>query len=231
MNNISKLLGGLLYLAGIGIVIAVFFLFLSQCQEENMFYLNMIMTCIIFTVVFANIFDMYGPLSLAKERGSSFGLNWIGATVYIPLAFVLVVFSIVFSWGFIFCLITHIIFFFIFCFILFMGFIVKSNVNTVESRIEARKAGLAEVNEKMVMLEVACSMGGGRQYLETVAGLKESLKYITASDDRAAVALEGRLADKIMAVTSQVDGGLSYETVMSGLKDCASLIEMRKKLY
>ncbi len=232
MNNTSKLFGWLLYLAGLGLVIAAFVLFLDECQEKNMFYMNMIVSCLIFSVAYFNVFDVYGLVSKVKDSTSSFGLAWIGSGIYLLSATALVVCSILLHLGFNLCLIVHLALIFVFCIFLFMGSIVKSNVNKAERDVKARKAGLDNINAKMTMLEIACSGGEGRQYLEAVESLKEELRFVTPSESAAALAVEDKIADKITLVTSQIERSTQpADVILAGLKDCKSLIELRKKQY
>ncbi len=232
MDNTSKIFGWLLYFAGLGLVIAAFVLFLADMQEEKLFYLNMAFSCVIFTVAYFNVFDVFGLVSNVKASGSSMGITWVGSGIYMLLATALVVLSFVMPLGFNLCMYVHIALMFVLFIFIFMGLVVRNNVHDVERNIEVRKAGLTELNDKVSMLEIVCSTGSGRQYLGEVAGLKEELRFITASENRTAISIETRLSDKIALITSQIERGAQpSETVLAGFKDCKSLIELRKKQY
>ncbi len=232
MKNISKLYIALLFVGGLGIIIAVYFLFLKECQNKNMFYLNMIATCLVYAIVYLRSFDIFGSVEHAAQSGAGYGLNWYGVWLYAPLALALIVLSIIFEWSFNFCLIGHLVFLFILLVFFFLGFTVKSNVNEVMSNIEARKVGLKEISAQIEMLEIQCKLGNVTSYLDSIGELKENLRFITASDKPVATMLEARLIDKIRLITSQVErNSQTVDVIHEELKECMKIIELRKNQY
>ena len=52
MKNSSKIISILFLIGGLGIIIAAYLLFLKEVQEEKLFYLNLIASCLVYAVVF-----------------------------------------------------------------------------------------------------------------------------------------------------------------------------------
>ena len=113
MKNVSKFVSYLFLIAGIGNICAVFFLFLKNIQEEKLFYLNLIVSCLVYTLIFFRAFDIFGSVDKVAGAGSGYGLKWTGLRLYFFLAMGLVVVSIIAKLGFNLCLIAHIVLLFV----------------------------------------------------------------------------------------------------------------------
>ena len=223
----------LLFLAaGLGIIIAAFFLALKEHQAEDLFYLNLVVTCLVFIVVFLRASDIFAPLDKVAKSSSGYGLKWYGVWVYVPLALGLVVCSILFSLSFTFCLIGHLILLFILLFHFFLGSVVQTNVNHVEDKIQARKSGLREIAAQIDLLEMQSRLTPGASYQEAIDKLREGVRFITASDNPSAVAFEAKLLEKIRLMTGQIERQTQPEEVLrKEFEECMTLIELRKKQY
>ena len=101
---------------GLGLIIAAFFLFLQDSMQENLFYLNLVISCLVFAVIFLRTTDIFGTVNDVAGSGGGLGLKWFATWMYIPLALLLVIGSTLLSvggtlpsWGFNFCLIAHLV--------------------------------------------------------------------------------------------------------------------------
>ena len=75
MKNTSKIISYLFLIAGLGIIIAAYFLFLKDYQEEKLFYLNMVATCLVYAIIFLRAFDIFGPVDKVAKNSSGYGLK------------------------------------------------------------------------------------------------------------------------------------------------------------
>lgn len=91
MKNSSKIISILFLIGGLGIIIAAYLLFLKEVQEEKLFYLNLIATCLVYAVVFLRTADILGPVDKVAQTNSAYGLKWFAVWVYTPLALGLIV--------------------------------------------------------------------------------------------------------------------------------------------
>lgn len=232
MKNTSKIIGALFLLGGLGLIVATYFLFLKECQEENLFYLNTVATCLVCTIVFLRVFDILGPVDKVAGSGSGYGLKWYGVWFYTPIALALIVCSIVFGLSFDFCLIGHLVLLFILLLFFFLGSLVKNNVNEVIGNIEARKSGLKEIAAQIDLLEMQSKLSKGASYQEAIDKLRENVRFITASDKSAAVAFENKLIEKIRLIASQIEHNSQPEEVIRAeFEECMSIIALRKNQY
>lgn len=232
MNNSTKSFSYLFFVGGLGIIVAAFFLFLKDCQEEKLFYLNMVATCLLYAIVFIRAFDIFGTVNQVAKSGSGYGIKWYGVWFYTPFALALIVCSIVLEWGFNFCIIAYFVLLFILLMFFFLGSINKQNVNEVMGNIEARKSGLKDISNQIALLEMNWKVGSGSEYIEKVNDLIEAVRYITASDSPMAVTLEEKLSSKIQLIASQVEHNSQPADVINAeFKECMSLVELRKNQY
>ena len=231
-SKIARLFGILFLVGGLGIIIAVFFLFLKGIQEEKLFYLNLVATCLVYTVILLRAGDIFGSVEKVAQNSSGYGLKWTAVWIYVPLALGLIVCSILMELGFALCLIGHLVLLFGLLLLFFLGNLVKTNVNSVVGNIEARKAGLKEINTQIDLLEMHNKLVGGNAYQEAIDKLREGVRFITASDKPAAVALEGKLLEKVRLISFQVENNSQPADVINAeFAECMSIIELRKNQY
>lgn len=222
----------LFLLGGIGIIVAIFFLFLQEYQEPNLFYLNLIATCLVFAVNFVCGFDIFGTVENVAKVSSGYGLKWYGIWLYTPLAITLIICSICYEIGFNICLIGHLILLFILLGFFFLATVVHNNTNDVASKINARKAGLRDISLQADLLEIQCKLKSSMDYMDGINDIKEQIRYITASDNPLAIELETQIASKIRLLTSQIEhSSQTSDKIKAGFAECMSLIELRKKQY
>lgn len=232
MDKSSKIINYLFLVSGVGIIVAIFFLFLKDCQEEKLFYLNLVASCIIYIFIFFRSFDIFGTVGQVGSSGSGYGIKWYGLWFYTPIAVALVTASIILEWQFNFCLIGHLILLFFLFMFFFLGRITKKNVNEVIGNIESRKSGLNDIATQISLLEMNCKMGESSAYLENVNSLREAVRFITASDSPMARTLEKKISTKIQLIATQVEhSSQPNDVIKAEFKECMSLVELRKNQY
>lgn len=232
MNNSTKIINISFLLGGLGIIITAYFLLLKDIQEEKLFYLNMIATCLVYAIVFLRATDVFGSIGKIARNSSGYGLKWYGVCFYTPLALGLIVCSVIYGLSFNFCFIGHLTLLFILLSFFFLGAVVKNNVNEVMGDIETQKSGLKEISAKIDLLEMHSKLDKEGSYQEAIDRLRENVRFITASDKPAAIALDNKLIEKIQLISSQVEhNSQPTEFINSELDECMSIIELRKKQY
>lgn len=232
MKNKFKLISFLFLVCGIGIIVAAYFLFLKEHQEEKLFYLNLVATTLVFTIFYLRTFDIFGSVSHVAEQGAGYGLKWYGVWLYVPAALALVSLSIILKWDFNPCLIGHLVLLFMLLSFYFVGSVTQNNVNEVVNQIERRKSGLKEISTLIDALDMQCRMKNLIEYQDYVNTLRENVRFITASDSQTAVEMEEKLAKKIRLITSQIENNSQpADVVNAGFKECITIIELRKKQY
>lgn len=232
MESSHKTIGILLVLGGLGVIVAVFFLLLDDIQSRDIFYLNLIVSCLVYVLLVLRSNDIFGTVEQVAESGSGFGLKWRGLSLYAPLAVLAVALSFLLHLGFALWLIVQIVLLLMFLGYQFIGAVASSNVNMAIEVVEERKTSLNETKSRVDALEMACRMKGQMSYIESIESVKEHLRYVTPSVNPSALELEDKLKSRIEKMTSQIELGVyNQELAQQDFKECLVIIEMRKKLY
>ena len=232
-QKILRLIGYLFLIGGIGVIITVYFVLLRDKQEERLFYLNLVVTCLAYGALFLRSFDLLGSIERVGRSSASYGIWWATTRIYLLLSLGYVICSIYFEWSFKWCLVVQIVFFFLMLLGLYIGAIVNSNVERAGQRVERRGSCLQQINQQLRILEVKCQQVGTPQYLEQLSQLKEEMKYVTPSEDALARDLEAQLYDQLRLVGSHLEQGWedAQDTIAERLRNCLELIQLRKKRY
>lgn len=227
-----RYLSVLLLVGGIGIVIALFFLLLRDFQESRLFYLNMSVTILLLIVIYIYGIDLFGTIPRVSSRGPGYGVSWYGLRLYALTTITIVICSIVWCWSFSLCIVVHLILLLLLLSFVFLGMIMVNNVNKVSSDIINRKSVLQEINTQLSVLEIQCQLKGVADYMESINKLKESVRYITSTDNVRARELEKNLLSNIRLLTSMIEqSSVSNEEFDAKMLECIKLVELRKTLY
>lgn len=229
MKNQFKLTSMLFLLAGMALITVSFFLFLKGHQEEDLFYLNLVVSNLVYVIAFFQLFDMTGTTKEVAHTSSSLGMRWLALGCYTPLSIVLIVGSILFGWTFNFCLIGHLMLLFTLLMFFFFGTMVTKNEGEVMEEVQARRTRLQEIKNQIDILEMQCKLASDQACLEMVATLRENVHFITGSDNPMAIAIEDKLMSHLHLITMQIEkSSQPVEVITKGLNDCITLTELRK---
>lgn len=232
MKNKFGIINLIFFIVILGLIVAGYFLLLKDIQEEKLFYLNMIATCVVASMIYVRSSDIFDSVGKVASRSAGYGLKWTGLWIYVVLALALIVLSIVLRWEFTLCLLIHIALIIIVLGYFFLGSTASDNANRVIAETEERKSVLRQISNQINMLEARCKMGSGSEYLDTIATIRENVRFITASEKPEAAETEKKLLTELILITDQIgNASQSSDTINSELKDCLSLIEIRKRQY
>lgn len=232
-QKIQRLIGYLFLIGGVGVIITVYFVFLSDLQEKPLFYLNLIVTCLAYGALFLRGFDLMDSIERVGRSSAGYGIWWASTGLYLLLSLGFVICSIHFTWSFKLCLVVQIVFFLLMLFGLYIGAIVNSNVERAGQCIEKRSSCLLQINQQLHILETKCQQAGTPQYLEQLSHLKEEMKYVTPSEDALARDLEAQLYAQLSLVGGYLEQDFENEqdAINQRLRKCLDLVQLRKNQY
>jgi len=142
MKITSKILSSLLLVAGLIIIIVGYYIFLYSYYTDNAlerFYLSLIATCVVYLVVAFRSLDIFGAVKSVSEKSPGYGLYWAGVWIYVPLAIVVIVLTLIRVISFKFALIAHLILLFVLFSFFLLGKISQENTKSAMTNIENRK--------------------------------------------------------------------------------------------
>lgn len=197
----SKLLSGILYLLGVALIVGGFYLFGSGLPEK-IFVLNIIVSSVIFLLIFA---DLFYPLidfkDKSQRRVGSLGIHWAAISTYSVLAISLMLVANLVQPSFSFNL--QLILHGVLVFVLLLGFIARSNVSDKVNQVYNEEQEQRYLLEKVK--KAAYGLSARIQYMDELPAslrlkaeqLSESIRYISPTNNSEAVSLESELLNKI----------------------------------
>lgn len=231
MKNLSKAAVAAFLVGGLALIIATFFLFLKECQPENLFYLNLVAACMVYLISFFTMFDVVGTVDEVGRRASGLGLRWMSDGLYLLFAIALIVVSIIYELPFKVCLIIHIALLLGYLFMVFVSSKIGTMTSSFEEKEKERKSGMDQIKASLTGLKLKCRMSSDQACLSMLDKIREELRFVSPSNDAAARMIE----DQILGVLSLVDTMLASsgneDKIKAELDKCLSLIDMRKKEY
>lgn len=231
MKGLSKVLGAAFLVGGLALIAAVFFLFLKECQPENLFYLNLAACCLMYVVSFVTMYDIVGSVDDVAKAAAGFGLRWIADGTYIFSVILLVVLSIVCQLNFNLCLIIHIALLLVYLWSVFVASRMGNLVSGFEKKEEQRKSGLELIKSRLDEVELSCRLSSGGSYMPKIENIREELRYISPSDGAAAQTIEAKIVEALALVSVKLSSNGVAEEIEAGLDQVLVLIDMRKKQY
>jgi len=231
MKDMSKALVAAFLVGGLALIVAAFFLFLKECQPENLFYLNLTASCAVYMIAFFTMFDVVGSVDKVGSTASGFGLRWISDGLYALMAVALIVLSIVFELPFKVCLIVHMALLLCYLFMVFISSKTGSLTSSYENKEKERKSGLEQIKASLAAVELKCRMSSDGACLPMLDKIREELRFISPGNEAAARMIEDQILDVLLLVDTMLGSAGNEEKVKQGLEKCLALIDMRKKQY
>lgn len=231
MKGLSKALGAAFLVGGLALIVAVFFLFLKNCQPENLFYLNLAVCCVMYITSFVTMYDLVGSVEDVAKAAPGFGIRWVADGIYALSVIALVALSIVYQLNFNLCLIIHIAVLLLYLWAAFVASRMSNLVNKFEQKEEQRRSGLELIKSRLDEVEVSCRLSNVSSYIPKIEKIREELRYISPSDAAMAQTLEAKIVEALALVDVKLSSAGDADGIEAGLDQVLSLLDMRKKQY
>lgn len=231
MKGLSKALGAAFLVGGLALIVAVFFLFLKNCQPENLFYLNLAVCCVMYITSFVTMYDLVGSVEDVAKAAPGFGIRWVADGTYALSVIALVALSIVYQLNFNLCLIIHIAVLLLYLWAAFVASRMSNLVNKFEQKEEQRRSGLELIKSRLDEVEVSCRLSNVSSYIPKIEKIREELRYISPSDAAMAQTLEAKIVEALALVDVKLSSAGDADGIEAGLDQVLSLLDMRKKQY
>ena len=231
MKGLSKALGAAFLVGGLALIVAVFFLFLKECQPENLFYLNMAVCCLMYIISFVTMYDIVGSVDDVAKAAPGFGLRWLADGTYIFSVILLVVLSIVYQLNFNLCLLIHFAILLLYLWAAFVASRMGNLVTKFEEKEVQRKNSLEQIKARLDEVELAYRLPNAPSYIPKIEKIREELRYISPSDAAMAQTIEAKIVEALALVSVKLSSNGVAEEIEAGLDQVLVLIDMRKKQY
>ena len=177
---------------GYGLVIGSFFLF-GENIEKNVFILDIVVSCIIFTN-FAHIL-LLPMVNLKKEEHKevgTMGIKYTNMWTYSIATIILMIVANVYEWSFKVQIISQLSLFSLFLLGIISTLTVGEKVNSVYKKEQIQMSGKLLLLDVMTqfMEDVACAKGVDPKVVEQLNKINENVRYITPSTNPTAKELD-----------------------------------------
>lgn len=233
--NTKTILSRLAFLFGEAIIIASFFLWKGDIQN-NIFVLNLIVSSIIYSLLFVDVLVPWIKLNDKSQRQvGSIGLRWIITWSYAIAAIcVMLICNLAITTSFELQLIIH-------CcltFFLILGFVgvlySSSKVVEIYEQESTDRYGITEMKQVMISLKNTMTDNPPlpNSYIERINTLEENIRFISPSNNPEAPILEKQFIDTIKEITIAIPNhSINQEKIAFNLKKAEHIYQNRKSLY
>ena len=233
MKQTTKTFATIVLLAGIAVIFAGFFLLVPEEKRNEIFWLDLIVTCFVFTISCVIELGLIANSAFDKQVGG-LGIRLSYIRLYSLLAIAIIVIGYfakaIFNYQLFFQLAA--------AFILLLGYffshLSSSHTSSVQAEQDIQRKGKDEIIKAISQFEMLISkdsnkFGAEKQKIETI---KETVRYLSPTNNSSANELDAEIISSIQqaySVTKNNDNGRTE--VFSLLNKCEELLKLRKNTY
>lgn len=221
------------FIGGLGLLIACFFLWRKETTPDDIFYLRLVVSSLVYCIFFLDLFGKWiNPKDPSQKAVGSLGIKWIVVGIYCAAA----ILALLLFAGASFKL-QLIIQLFILLLLVF-GFVavhsVSDKVADVYQEQKIAKSGIERMKKAMTAIHDKLIECGDvpADYKSRLTEIQDSLRYLSPADNPEAIEFEDRFVD----VAKEIETGLpsfamNQERLNVGLQKLERLFQQRKQLY
>lgn len=234
MKDYIKKFGLVLLLIGLAVIFSGFLLLLPEQKRNNIFWLDLFVTCLVFAMNFQMQFDLINIRPNPDSRIGRLGIRITYIYIYTFLAISLIVSGFFIPINFNLQLLLQIVFAFILVLGYFFSYISAYQIFKVQTEHEAqqkRKNDIVEAANQFERFILESNSGFGHERLR-IGEIKEHARYLAPSNDEMANAIETEIANTIrQAYLIARTGKDSSQDILLLLNKCDELLNIRKQSY
>ena len=233
MKQTTKTFATIVLLAGIAVIFAGFFLLVPEEKRNEIFWLDLIVTCFVFTISCVIELGLIANSAFDKQVGG-LGIRLSYIRLYSLLAIAIIVIGYfakaIFNYQLFFQLAA--------AFILLLGYffshLSSSHTSSVQAEQDIQRKGKDEIIKAISQFEMLISkdsnkFGAEKQKIETI---KETVRYLSPTNNSSANELDAEIISSIQQASSVAKNNDNGRTeVFSLLNKCEELLKLRKNTY
>ena len=234
MKTTTKNFGIIVLLAGIAVIFAGFFLFVTEEKRNSVFWLDLVVACFVFSITSVTEFGLIAVNSNFNKQIGGLGIRLSYIRLYSLLAIAIIVIGYfakaIFNYQLFFQLAA--------AFILLLGYffshLSSSHTSSVQAEQDIQRKGKDEIIKAISQFEVLISkdsnkFGAEKQKINTI---KETVRYLSPTNNSSANELDAEIMNTIQQAYSVAKNNDNGRTeVFSLLNKCEELLKLRKNTY
>jgi hypothetical protein len=233
--NTKRIFSLLLALFGEALLIFCFLHFGKNAQSEIL-TLNIIVSTIIYCLVFANaLLPWINLKDKTQKQIGSIGLRWFFAFFYLILAIgVMIIFNSVKPIHFTNQIIIHGILFFLLLLGHFMAFSSSDKVREVYFEEKQNRDRIDDMKKvtKELQLKLDAMNNVPNEIITRISELQENLRFLSPSNSSESLGLESKFIEEMRVLSDCfADNSLNMEKIISNIKNCERTYKERKQVF
>lgn len=231
----KKVLSWIALIGGEAIIIAAFLIFRGNLAE-NILVLNMIISSLIYGLIFFDILMPWIDLNdKSQKKVASLGMRWIFTGLYMVTSIgVMLLGNLIYEWTFGWQLIAQCVL----IFLLILAFVaILSASDKVSEVYEQEKLNRDGINEmKTAMINLKNKMNETTDlpinFINRIDTIEENLRYISPSNSKETYPLEKKFSQTVNEISFAISNySMNEESIENKLKTIERLYQNRKSVY
>ena len=234
MKQRSQIFSYVVLLAGLALIFTGFFLFVPQEKRNEIFWLDLVISCLIFLVVSFTELGLFGISFDFEKQVGGLGIRLVYIRFYSMIAIAIMVIGYFAEIQFRYQLFFQLLAAFVLLIGYFFSHLSSGKAVSVQAQQDMERKGKDEILRALNQFEIlftgdATKWAGEKQKINF---LKEDVRYLSSTNNQSAADLDSEIANTIQQAyamaKSKNEGGIE---VFSLLNKCEELLKLRKNTY
>lgn len=228
----SKILNIIVYILGVGLICAVFFALLPDILTENVFWVDLAVSVVVFTLFMFNMGRLVHSNDDMNTNWGSLGVRWFFMWTYAILAASGMVWMYFAALSFSIQIIIQSAFLLLLLFGFLFTMVINKQVRNVAQQQRADSTGLTDMKNIVARFEIhISSKNPDKNIVSTLNEIKDNIRYMSPSPNTMALELENQFIEELSEALTSIprsDKTLNTDEVLSKLKSCNIILQQRK---
>lgn len=221
-------------LLALALIVAGFFIFTPEAKRNDIFWLNLVVACLVYTVNHNNIFGLFSYSKGFDKQIAGMGMRWVYSWIYSLLALAGVIFGFKKDVNFDYQLYYQLICLFILVVTYYLSFISSHHATSYQDEEKDLREGKEKLLELITKLELIFSRNLSTWEAEKKQAekVKENVRFMTACNNPTAKILESEIITEVENIIQLVQSNEPDRSrILEIFTRCNNLIAERKKIY
>jgi hypothetical protein len=234
MKNRTKTFGYVVLIAGLALIFTGYFLFVQQEKRNNIFWLDLSVTCLIFIVTIFTELGLFGFNFDFEKQVGGLGIRLSYIRFYSFLAIVIIITCYLYHVNFRYQLFFQLLAGFLLLIGYFFSYVSSRKAVTVQIEQSVQRKGKEEILKAIGEFEILFSNDAAKFITEKqkIDTIKETARYLSPTNNDSANEIDSEIASNIQQAYALAKTNTDDKAeVFLLLNKCEELLKLRKNIY
>jgi hypothetical protein len=234
MKQQKQSLGYFILIFGIALIVTGFFIFIPEEKRNHIFWLDLIVICLIYLINFANIFGLIGIYFDFNKQIAGLGIRLVYIRFYSLFAIAIILICWIMKVSFIHQFFLQLLGLFFLSVAFFLSQLSSGKATSVATEQDALRKGKDDVLKAINSFEILFSVDSSKWIKEKtkIEFLKEDVRYLSPSNNPSAYELDTKILSTLNeAYDSAIKKNEGGTEIIALLNKCEELLKLRKNMY